>query len=431
VAIAAAAWETRDVGHTFSAGERSLHEAQQALLAGSSTVPTARTPRSLVRSSWERSAGFGLDPGQVAPLALDDAALDLVRAQHPLHAAMPVVRRLLVEQAVAEDMVVAVSDAGGRLLWVEGHRGVRRRAETVHFTAGAWWDERHAGTSAPGLALQLDRPAVVDAGEHWATSVQSFSCSAAPVHDPRTGVLLGALDLTGGGQAASGLALGLVRATVAAVEQHLLLTPAGSPGRRTSGSDAPEGRRLRVLGADGGRWADGEQLHLRHAELLLLLHEHPEGCSGEELALALDERDLDPVTVRAEVHRLRRVLGQRAVVARPYRLTVPLRTDLDDVRWHLDGGRVAAALSAYSGPVLPRSLAPGVVALREAVELELRVALLQAGDPTLLLAWVRDAGHRHDVGLWRAALAGLEPGARRDRAAGLLVAVEREVGLRA
>ena len=38
---------------------------------------------------------------------------------------MPVIRRLLVEDAEADRMIVAVTDAGGRMLWVEGDAGLR------------------------------------------------------------------------------------------------------------------------------------------------------------------------------------------------------------------------------------------------------------------------------------------------------------------
>nr|MDT0664223.1 transcriptional regulator [Micromonospora sp. DSM 115978] len=94
------------------------------------------------------------------------------REQHPLHAVMPVVRQLLVGPAAADDLIVAVSDADGTLLWVEGASAARGRAEQMRFTEGARWDERHAGTNAPGLALAVDRGVHVQAAEHWARPVR-------------------------------------------------------------------------------------------------------------------------------------------------------------------------------------------------------------------------------------------------------------------
>ena len=94
------------------------------------------------------------------------------------------------------------------------------------------------------------------------------------------------------------------------------------------------------------------RLSLRHAEILLLLARHPAGLSADELAVLLSEHELSDVTVRAEVSRLRRLVGPLLSESRPYRLTAPLRTDVDMVHALLDAGDVDAALTAYPGPVL-------------------------------------------------------------------------------
>ena len=139
------------------------------------------------------------------PVDLDDSELDAYREAHPLAPAMPVVRRLLVEHATADDLIVAVSDArGGRLLWVEGAPAVRCAAESVRFTAGARWDEGHAGTNAPRAGPPARQPGVrVSAAEHWARTVRPWSCAAVPLHHPATGLLLGALDVTGDSRAST------------------------------------------------------------------------------------------------------------------------------------------------------------------------------------------------------------------------------------
>jgi hypothetical protein len=102
----------------------------------------------------------------------------------------------------------------------------------------------------------------------------------------------------------------------------------------------------------------------RLAELLTVLALHPEGLSARELARCLYGGRANPVTVRAEVARLRRVAGD-LVDAQPYRLRAAVRADFLDVEWLLARGRVAAALDRYAGPLLPRSRAPCVVARRE------------------------------------------------------------------
>ncbi len=124
------------------------------------------------------------------------------RATHPLAIAMPVIRRLLVEEAAEAGLLVAVSDAAGQLLWVEGDSVLRAQAETMHFLPGADWSEDSAGTNAPGTALALGRPVQIFGPEHVLRRVTPWSCSAAPIREPDTGAILGVLDLTGGPEVA-------------------------------------------------------------------------------------------------------------------------------------------------------------------------------------------------------------------------------------
>jgi hypothetical protein len=127
---------------------------------------------------------------------------------------------------------------------------------------------------------------------------------------------------------------------------------------------------IRALGA--GRPAlqlAGRPLPLstRHAELLTVLALKPEGLSARALARCLYGGATSPVTVRAEVARMRHVVGD-LVAAQPYRLTADVRADFLEVERLLAAGRTRPALSRYRGPLLPRSRAPAVVARRAALE---------------------------------------------------------------
>ncbi len=173
-----------------------------------------------------------------------------LRNTHPLAPTLPLIRRLLVDDAVDAGVVVAITAADGTLLWVEGDAGVRRKAEAMNFVPGSDWSEQAAGTNAPGTALALDRELQIQGTEHFSRIMHSWSCSAVPVHDPATGVLLGAIDLTGGSAVATPQTLALVRATAVAVENQLALLRLAGPVTPA----APEGARLTVLGADRPRW---------------------------------------------------------------------------------------------------------------------------------------------------------------------------------
>jgi len=377
----------------------------------------AETVRPLVADSWRRSLAGGLDPetGGV-PVPLGAVALDELRRRSPLARTMPVIRRLLVEAATDAGLMVAVTDAHGQILWLEGDVGLRARAEGMHFVAGADWSEARAGTNAPGTALRTGRGVQILGPEHLVRSVTPWSCTAVPIRDPDTRVVLGALDITGGVEVAGPQTLALVRATVAAAEAELRIDRlrGHDPGRTARRPGAPG--RLCVLGRPQAllvRAGRSTVLGLRHSEIVLVLSEHRAGLSGGELEAALSTHGRSAVTVRAEISRLRATLGEQLLGSRPYALRLPLDTDVARVRLALEAGRLREAAAAYVGPVLPSSEAPGVVELRDDLRLLLRGRLVGGGDPEALLAYAESPDGREDHEVWTAAAQALPAGSAR------------------
>ena len=364
-----------------------MRRAHEEFLTGGSI---AGPVRDVVAASWRRCAGARVEPGGLAAVELDDAALAACREEHPLAAVMPLFRELL--GTIAEDgaHLLSVCDARGRMLWVEGHPRVLRRAERMNFVPGAHWAERVSGTNAPGTALALDHPVQIFAAEHYCLPVQDWTCAAAPVHDPRTLRVVGAVDITGGDHLASPHSLALVQATARAAEARLAaLGPRDPVHPRATHTLDVLGRDEALLHTPYTR-ATGKPLRLgpRHSEIMLLLAAHPDGLTGERLAHELyGERDVTPVTLRAELSRLRHLLGP-LLVSRPYRLRERPATDYDAVADALGAAAPGEALAAYPGPLLPRSEAPGVIRLRRLLEQRLRRRLLADGDPTLLESWL-------------------------------------------
>lgn len=336
-----------------------------------------------LRESWRRSAGYLADPGSAtAPIDLTEEDLASYREDHPLRLVLPVFQRLLIEPAADAGLITAIGDARGRLLWVEGARPTLRRAEGSAFQAGARWSEEAIGTSAPGLALATGLGAQVHQEEHFALSAHHFSCSAAPIHDPHTGHLLGVVDLTGGPEAVATHSLPLICAAVSAAEAELKVLPSHSaaPQLTVLGTAAPQ---LSV----GGRRT---RLTLRQAELLTLLSWHsstagPESGMGTgELADQLYGEPGHEVALRAEILRLRRVLHNAAgdgldLLSRPYRLSPAVESDAVRCAQSLAAGDRASALDLYGGQVLPASEAPGVLRIRDRLSVLLREALLSDG----------------------------------------------------
>jgi hypothetical protein len=402
------------------------------------TGAPASNVRDVVLDSWQRSRERGIDPdGSLPPVDLVDDELEHYRNSHPLAAIMPVVRRLLVEDADDCDLLVAVSDDVGRLLWVEGAPQLRKGAERMNFVPGALWSEEFAGTNAPGTALALDHAVQIFSHEHYHRTVQPWSCSAAPIHDPNTGRLLGILDVTGGNPVAAPQSLALVQAAVHAIESELRLQAfkAATPRRTATGKLLPAkaAARLEVLGRHSAtlhRGGHSVTLSQRHSEMLLLLSLNPRGLTGEELAYQLNEDDLSLVTVRAEMSRLRPLLGPLAPTSRPYRLPGTLDTDAGAVQRAIRAGDVARALELYSGPLLPQSQAPGIVRARRRLADELRAAVLGSQDPRHLMQWSETSEGSDDAEVLTAAMRRLPEGSPQQALARLrLAAVDEEFGL--
>lgn len=396
--------------------------------------------RPLVRDSWQRSLTLNIDPDRpLVRLDLDDLELRDYRDAHPLALALPTIQRLLVRHTVDAGLIVAVGDQAGRLLWVDGDRDLRRKAEGMFFVEGADWSEPAVGTSAPGTALALDRSVQIRGAEHFARLVHPWSCSAVPVHDPDSGAVIGVIDITGGAEATAPATLPLLEAAVAAVEAELRISRldelARSRPHRRRVSETPALPVLSVLGTDVGRLEAGGQrieLSTRHTEILALLAWHPEGLSAEQLAALVYERDDAVTTLRAEMVRLRRVLEavdhSLVPVARPYRLA--RRLDLDAARClaFLDRGAHRVALGAYAGPVLPGSCAPGIRSIRTEVSARLREAMLTDASADTLLAYARTDEAALDAGVWRACLLLLPPKSpKRAAVVARLEQIERDI----
>lgn len=367
--------------------------------------------RSQVAESWFRSAAAGVDPDlPETPITLSADTLPDYRDAHPLARILPTLNEVLGQTAVDCESLMAVSDAHGQLLRVRGHPGVLRQAESIGFVHGSNWDERVAGTNAPGMVLTLNEPVTVAGAEHFRRTVRPWSCVAAPIHDPRGAAILGVLDVTGVSGSIGPQTLALVRAAARLAELELAheFVPSVAPIERRDGPGRPR-LRLEVLGRSeallavrpaGRSEATTFRLSPRHSEILLLLAESPSGVAGPELAVELYEEDVMPSTLRAEMTRLRSLLGHDLVRSRPYRLAADITSDWLAVQGYLTAGNVAAAMRGYRGPVLPKSVAPGACRIRANVESALREAVLRSAQPDLMSQWTRSGWGADDYEMW-------------------------------
>lgn len=371
----------------------------------------------------------------------------------------PVLRDSLRWVSAEPGSLLFVSDADGHLLWVEGDHDTRRRAERVHLAPGARWSEETAGTCGIGTTLALRRPFQVAGAEHFLTIATGYTCTAAPIRDPATGKLLGAVDLTSGPRTTGPLAMSLLTTAARLVETELRttalreqarlqsryarrlslrtgvssalvtsgglvihadppgwlpqrlpgfpadgpillpdgrsavaeqLTP-GGPYLLTTQQSSDEGTKLRFtgLGRDRASLQIGElkrELSPRHSELLAILLANPGGLPAEPLACELYGPSGKALTVRAELARLRPLLGHR-LASEPYRLKGDVWADFVELERQLGTIAVHELLDRYPGPFLPASKAPGVLKTRARLHQRIRHRVLTDGDVDVMTRW--------------------------------------------
>lgn len=338
-----------------------------------------------------------------APLADEGDTADFWR-ESPLQTAVARVQDELKRTAEDGDLVIAVTDEQTRILWTYGGRVMRRKAETVNFVPGGRWDEASVGTNALAIAGRTSAPSMVFSAEHYAEVVHNWVCWAAPVFDPATGRPLGVIDLSTTWDRTHPIGLATARVMARLIEAAL---PAD---RRTTlhGVSAPAapGLTLTLLGT-AEVWLDGQRLLLRRrqTEILALLALHPEGLSVEQLhSLLYGDSSVTTSTLKAEVSHLRSALtGQLS--SRPYRLTLPVTTDIEEVQRQLRRGDVRAAVRAYGGDLLPGTDSPSLVQTGEYLAVSVREALLAHPDPDAVLRYSELAPY--DTAVVEACLAAL------------------------
>ncbi|KRF19055.1 histidine kinase [Nocardioides sp. Soil797] len=365
-----------------------------AVRAWTAFVEQGDRAESLVRPeilhSWLRSGRAVTPDVTEAPLA-DESDTAAFWVGSPLQRAVEHVEDELRRTADDGDLVLAVTDPETRILWTYGGRVMRRKAESVNFVVGGKWDESSVGTNALALALHTGAPSMVFSAEHFAPIVHNWVCWAAPVHNPATGEQLGVIDLSTTWDRSHPIGLATARMMARLIESAMAqVVPREAPRLVVPGARAPEdcGLDLRLLGSAEVR-LDGERLLLnrRQTEILALLCLHPDGLNLDQLhALLYGDQSISPSTLKAEVSHLRHAVGGQ-LASRPYRLTLPVHTDVETVVRCLRQGRVREAVTAYGGDLLPGTDSPGLGEYADYLAVAVREALLADPVPAAVVRY--------------------------------------------
>jgi len=342
--------------------------------------------------SWTRSGAAVAPDVTQAPLADESATADYWR-HSTLQVAVERVEEELRRTAEDGDLVIAVTDPDTRILWTYGGRVMRRRAETVNFVPGGRWDDESVGTNALDLANRSDAASMVFSAEHYAQVVHNWVCWAAPVHDPVSGVRLGVVDLSTTWDRTHPIGLATARMAARLIESAL------PPSAPVPSEEAREPGLVMTLLGTAETWLDGQRLLLnrRQTEILALLALHPEGLSLDQLHAAVyGDQAITVSTLKAEVSHLRHALGGQ-LASRPYRLLMPVATDVEHVLALLRRGHVGAAVDAYGGDLLPGTNSPALVDLAEYVAVAVREALLARPEPDAVMRYSELAPYDAEV----------------------------------
>jgi sigma-54 dependent transcriptional regulator, acetoin dehydrogenase operon transcriptional activator AcoR len=117
---------------------------------------------------------------------------------------------------------VILCNEKGQLLKSIGDLETLSMAEKIGFVEGADWSEQSMGTNAIGTSIVIDQPIQIYAEEHYSQICQSWTCSAAPIHDPK-GNIIGVLNVSGPYEKVHPHTLGMVVSAVKAIEYQLEL----------------------------------------------------------------------------------------------------------------------------------------------------------------------------------------------------------------
>ncbi|MCX2964041.1 helix-turn-helix domain-containing protein [Gordonia aquimaris] len=250
-------------------------------------------PRSVIGESWDRVLHAGVDPDVgAAGAGLDVADLEARRLDSGL---APVLDDLTagLDSVIADgDNILVVADAHGRVLWRSGAPRVMHRADRLGFVEGANWGENAVGTNAIGTALMSGHAVQVFSAEHFVRTHHSWTCAGAPIRDPRTGDLIGVVDVSGPAATIHPTTVALVDVVAKLAEARLRDHHRRSLDQLRSVA-APMLSRLNspALAVDNDGWVAAVDAVTPCSRLSLPRHAEP----GRVWVRSLGECDLDPL----------------------------------------------------------------------------------------------------------------------------------------
>jgi transcriptional regulator of acetoin/glycerol metabolism len=179
--------------------------------------------RDMIIKSWQRCKEYNVDPYMGKGDLVPDNKLDRIKKQNKqlIETAEPFMKEL-AELVKDSHIVVVLTNAKGLILETLGDEKIMNNANQLKFIPGSYWSEEKVGTNAIGSAIEIDKPLQVNGCEHYCKQHHTWTCSAAPIHNPE-GELIGILDMSGPFKRAHPHTLGMVVAAAKSVENQISL----------------------------------------------------------------------------------------------------------------------------------------------------------------------------------------------------------------
>jgi sigma-54 dependent transcriptional regulator, acetoin dehydrogenase operon transcriptional activator AcoR len=203
------------------AGSDSLQASWQSFAIEKADIDP-REVRAFILESWKRSRAYGIDPyrscGCICIESAELARRKSLRADL-LEAAVPYLHELYRIMKGSRSLI-SLTDEDGVVLDVMSDDEIRDmknfpRQGTIHA-------EDVVGTSGIGTSIYIDAPVQIRAEEHWLQDNHSWSCNSSTIH--RSGKVIGCLNLSCPCDKSHEHSLGLIVASVNAIERELELT---------------------------------------------------------------------------------------------------------------------------------------------------------------------------------------------------------------
>ena len=175
------------------------------------------TVRRPILASWRRSLGQNVAADKVQMSYDRDVRHDtrLGRSSAP-------VLRALSERLEGQPVSVVLTDQRGLVLErLTGDRDLERHLDRVLLAPGFSYAEDVVGTNGIGTALEMGGPAHVFGHEHYAEDLEELACAGVPIHDPVSGRLVGAIDLTCWRRDSGSLLLTVAKTTAEQIREAL------------------------------------------------------------------------------------------------------------------------------------------------------------------------------------------------------------------